>query len=290
MTRFMALLVLAATIAVGGPAQAELDDGCDITEQVYGITEAGELVVQPFCARPNLGFLPWRVLAEFGDDVPRLFYGGRLEDATVVIYGVGADGALRWYRQNPATGRLDPGVVVGAQFGDWRAYAHLQTAGSGDLSGVDGQGRLWRWTHLGWRDGTDVWVAGGPREMGMACPGARPVFAGSGGPDNYIGVAELTHDYVLCGYGGQARHASLLPDGVGAATMAAGPGVTYAMRTHDSRLVRLVLDEDVEPALWHVAGVARAGLTAVFTGRSIVVGEPGPPLKYEWQWTWYGEG
>ena len=70
--------------------------------------------------------------------------------------------------------------------------------------------------------------------------------------------------------------------------MAAGPGVTYALRQSDHRLIRLILDTGVAaPPVWRADAVAQQFLSPIFTGRSISV--EGPPLKYEWQWAWYEE-
>lgn len=285
MSRFLTLLPLLMATLIGTPAAAQVSP-CKIAEQVYGITRTGDLIVQPFCSDPRGGFAASRTLAAFGAEVPQLFYGGQLEDDTVVIYGIGADGKLRWYKEN-AAGRLEPGVVVGLQFGDWRRYQHLQSDGGGDLTGVDGGGRLWRWVHTGWQDGTDTWAAGGPEQDGMACPGARPVFAGRPGPDRYVGV-DSAETYVFCGFDGVARIASELPPGMVGVTMAAGPGVAYALREADHRLVRMTLDANSATPFWLVDSSAPVSLAAVFTGRSIL-DEHSPPMRYEWQWTWYTE-
>jgi hypothetical protein len=290
----VALLLLVTPVtgtraaAVTGPrAAAEVINevvNCELAEQVYGINLVGDLIVQPFCVIPERVFLPPRTLAAFGPDVPRLFYGGQLSDATVVIYGVGADGALRWYRENRLTGQLDPGVVVGARFGDWRGFEDLQVLAGGDLSGVDSQGRVWRWVHTGWEDGADIWAADEPEYLGTSCPGVRPVFVGRGAEDFYVGVSGRTHGFVYCGHTGKAREASLLPAEADAVTMAASPGVTYAVRGSDHRLMRLILDTPY----WRVDAVGRVPLWGIFTGRAIAGGLP-PIFKYEWQWTWYGE-
>lgn len=275
-------LLLAVTPMMSKVAAAEVVN-CELAEQVYGVDLAGDLIVQPFCVVPEAGYLPPRRLAAFGADVPRLFYGGQLEDATVVIYGVGADGALRWYRENQMNG-----VVVGAQFGDWRGYQHLQALGNGDLSGVDGQGRVWRWVHTGWEDGTDTWANNEPEYVGTSCPGVRPIFVGHDAADLYVGVSATPSRFVYCGHSGKARWASLLPAEVDAVTMAASPGVTYAVRRSDHRLTRLTLDAGADTPTWRVDAVARIPLRGIFTGRAIAGGLP-PIFKYEWQWTWYGD-
>jgi hypothetical protein len=286
MKRFSALLLLMAVAAAGTPAAAQTGH-CKITEQVYGVTPTGDLVVQPFCAMPGGAFLPQRTLAAFGSRVPRLFYGDQLSDHTVTMYGLDADGTLRWYRENAATGRLEPGVVVGAAFRDWAKYHHLRSNGGGDLTGVDDAGRLWRWAHTGWRDGADTWAEDGPQLDGPACGSTRPVFAGRNGPERYVGVDNAT--YVLCGFDGEARVASVLPAGVTDVTMAAGPGVTYALGQADRRLTRMVLDPGSADPVWQLDAVGPVRFTTVFTGRSIVAEPPNTP-KYEWQWTWYTDG
>jgi hypothetical protein len=289
MRRFLVLLSLVTSAVISTPAAAQVSE-CEIAEQVYAVDRFGDLTVQPFCVMPGGVYLqPPRLLASFGGQLPRLFYGGQLTDATVVIYGVGADGNLRWYRENSATGRLGPGVVVGSQFGDWRNYQHLQTAGSGDLSGVDAHGRLWRWVHTGWQEGTDTWAAGGPENAGAGCEGIEPIFTGRDGPERYVGVEAKTSSYVYCGYAGEVRVASLLPNEVDAVTMAVGPGVTYALRQADQQLIRMILDTHPQLPRWHASALGRGPFTAIFTGRTILAGEPSPPAKYEWQWTWYIE-
>jgi hypothetical protein len=285
MRRFLALVLLVAAATVNGSPAAAKSISCKVIEQVYGISHTGDLIVQAFCETPGAAYLPPRTLASFGAQVPQLFYGGQLPDHTVIIYGVGSDGALRWYRENPWTGRLGPGVVIGSQFGDWRRYQHLQSAGNGDLSGVDAAGRMWRWAHLGWEDGADTWAVEAPEDLGKECVGARPVFAGRDGPERYAGVEGSS--YVYCRHDGTARTASLLPVGVEAATMAVGPGVTYALRQSDHRLTRLVLDVTTSPPRWHTDAVAQA-FSAIFTGMSIRAAG-GPVFRYEWQWVWYEE-
>jgi hypothetical protein len=286
------MLVLMAGTMTGNPAVAQTDE-CAVVEQVFGVGRAGDLIVQPFCATSGGGYLPARTLATFATPVPRLFYGGQLLDNTVVIYGVGDDGALRWYRENGATGRLDPGVVVGSRFGDWRNYEHLQMTGNGDLTGVDAAGRLWRWVHVGWRDGADTWADGGPQDLGTICEGARPIFAGRDGPQRYVGVAAerapgYVTGYVYCGFDDQVRVASLLPAEVDAMTTAVSPGVSYGLGQGGHRLTRMILDISTTIPQWRVDAVGRDGLTAIFAGCSIVA-EGAPHFKYEWQWVWYEE-
>ncbi|GIH02156.1 hypothetical protein Rhe02_02230 [Rhizocola hellebori] len=282
----MTLLLLAVCTVTATPAAVAHSGECAIVEQVYGVDQTGDLIVQPFCIKPGESYLPARTLASFGANVPQqLFYGGQLPDLTVIIYGVGADGTLRWYRENGSTGQLDPGVAVGSQFGDWRNYQYLQSAGGGDLSGIDAAGRLWRWVHLGWQDGTDQWAEGEPLEVG--CPGTRPVFTGRNGPQRFVGVAVVGPSYLYCGHDGQAHLASVLPAGVDAMTMAVGPGVSYALRRSDSRLTRLTLDVEAKPPVWRTGAVGRPGFVAIFTGRSIVTDQTSPIYRYEWQWTWY---
>lgn len=277
----MVVLLMAGALT-GSPAQAHTGE-CDIAEQVYGVTRWGDLIVQPFCVSPEYAYLEQRILASFGGDLPLLFYGGQLHDATAVIYGVAGDGTLRWYRENPGTGRLDPGVVVGSQFGDWRGYSYLQSFGGGDLSGVDTQGRVWRWRHLGWQDGSDAWAT--VEYVGGSCAGTRPVFVGREATDLYVGVSAWS--YVYCGPTGETCLASVLPPDAAAATMAVSPGVAYALGSSDSRLIRMTLNINAKPPAWRTDAVARPGLMAIFTGRSIFADDP-PIFKYEWQWSWYG--
>jgi len=285
MRRFLALLSLVVTTVTGTQALPPAP-GCVIAEQVYGVDHAGDLIAQPFCALPAGVDLPPRTLASFGAHVPQLFFGGQLHDATVVMYSVGADGALRWYRESSATGRLGPGVVVGSQFGDWRSYQYLHAA-DGDLSGVDAQGRLLRWEHSGWRNGGDTWGQPAPEDLGPICPGTRPVYTGRGEQDVYVGVATHTPSYVYCGPTGQARVASVLPAGVTAVTMAAYPSVAYALRQGDSWLTRLRLDMSGATPQWRTDAVVRTAFSVIFTGQSICA-EGAPLPKYEWQWNWYG--
>ncbi len=265
--------VLAGTVAVT-PASA---DECLGIEPVYAVGAGGELVEQRYCVGHPGTFLPPRTIATFDTaDVPRLFWGGLLPDGGAALYGVTGTGALWWFRQDAATGWLDPPVQVGA------ASGALFGTGDGTLYGVDGQGDFVHWRHDGWATGTGS--VEGPYDVGSTCIGTRPVDVGKNASVRYVGLADDPARYVYCGPSGVAQHASLLPDGLaaGSATSATSPGVTYALTASDRRIVRLVL----AGKRWRQAATTGAGYTAVFTGRTIY--PPPDRLPWEWQFPWYG--
>jgi hypothetical protein len=68
-------------------------------------------------------------------------------------------------------------------------------------------------------------------------------------------------------------------------TMAAGPGITYALNRADHRLTRMVLQAGAATSTWRADAVGTDSFSAIFTGRPICT--ENPPFRYEWQWTWY---
>jgi hypothetical protein len=278
-------LLVGAVVFAQSPAMA---GRCDAIEQLYGLTASAELVERHYCVGSPGGFLPPRTIANLdGSGLRALFWGGLRRDETSVFYGVTADGGLMWFDQNPDTGALGSGIRVGAQFGDWGRYQDLTATGNGDLQGRDTQGHLVRWTHVGWRDGSDTWWAG-PEDLGPGCTDVRPVYVGRDGPDLYVGISPDPPGYVYCAKAGVARTASLLPKAqlAASATSAPEPGVTFALA--GDTVVRLVLSTRLTTPLWRPAASIDTGYVAIFAGRTIAVGVP-QPYKYEWQWPFYGE-
>jgi hypothetical protein len=278
--------LLVGTVVFGqSPAMA---GRCDVIEQLYGLTAGAELVEQNYCVGSPGEFLPPRTIASLGGTGLRtLSWGGLRRDETSVFYGVTADGDLMWFAQNPDTGALGSGIRVGAQFGDWSRYKHLVATGNGDLQGLDAAGHLIRWTHVGWRDGSDTWWLG-PEDLGPSCPGARPVYVGRDKHDQYVGVSVDPPGFVYCASTGIARTASLLPEAELAAsvTSAPEPGVAFALS--GNRLFRLVLSTRLVTPSWRPAASIDTEFVAIFAGRTIAVAVS-QPYKYEWQWPFYGE-
>ena len=75
-----------------------------------------------------------------------------------ILYGIGADGVLRWYRHNGATtgaGIGVPGSWAGAKnvSGEWANYKQVFTGGNGVIYGITQDGKLIWSRHLGFLTG-----------------------------------------------------------------------------------------------------------------------------------------
>jgi hypothetical protein len=124
-----------------------------------------------------------------------------------VLYGIGNDGTLRWYRQNdvadPSTqGPMGIGGagttrsslggvrqmiaaapshftgpnVVGT---GWGHFVHVFSTGEGVVYAVDPEGKLWWYKHRGYLTGTQEWE--GPKQVGTGWAGFKKVFSSSEG-------------------------------------------------------------------------------------------------------------
>lgn len=75
-----------------------------------------------------------------------------------ILYGIGADGVLRWYRHNGATtgaGIGVPGSWAGARnvSGNWAGYKQVFTGGNGVIYGITQDGKLIWSRHIGFLTG-----------------------------------------------------------------------------------------------------------------------------------------
>lgn len=163
-TALVAALCIAATTLGSGPARpaAAADPVCTTINQVYGVTSAGALIQHEYClssgqpagqtVRP-VTKASWAT----GGQIFSGRYATRSRPLVSVVYQVSGSGALLWYRdQGPGTS-LGDGVRVGRRFGDWRRYRSLFSPGGGHIYGIDSAGRVLRWAHLGFADGSDDW-------------------------------------------------------------------------------------------------------------------------------------
>ena len=119
-----------------------------------------------------------------------------------VLYGIGADGSLRWYRQNDvaepqllvaAGGGARSGTAISAQAykvpshftgpnvvgQNWAQFVHVFSTGEGVIYAVDPQGRLWWYKHRGYLTGTQDWE--GPKQVGTGWSAFKKVFSSSEG-------------------------------------------------------------------------------------------------------------
>lgn len=106
-----------------------------------------------------------------------------------IIYGIGADGILRWYRHNGATNGVGANVAgswLGAKnvSSDWAALKQVFTGGNGVIYGITPEGRLIWFRHAAFLsgDGADVPDAWGePREVASDWGDFRNAFSAGDG-------------------------------------------------------------------------------------------------------------
>jgi hypothetical protein len=106
-----------------------------------------------------------------------------------IIYGIGADGVLRWYRHNGATtgaGVGVPGSWAGAKnvSGDWGSYKQVFTGGNGVIYGIRQDGKLIWSRHVGLLTGQGSDEPGAweePREVSSDFGQYRKVFSAGDG-------------------------------------------------------------------------------------------------------------
>ena len=119
-----------------------------------------------------------------------------------VLYGIGADGSLRWYRQNDVA---EPATLLAAGGGggsrtsitaqtlkvpshftgpnvvgqNWGQFVHVISTGEGVIYAVDPQGKLWWYKHRGYLTGTQDWE--GPKQVGNGWAAFKKIFSSSEG-------------------------------------------------------------------------------------------------------------
>ncbi len=124
-----------------------------------------------------------------------------------ILYGIGNDGSLRWYKQNDVAdpSASTPYMLGGAGAGrttlgglrqelarapahftgpnvvgtNWGHFVHVFSTGEGVLYAVDPQGKLWWYKHRGYLTGTQDWE--GPKQVGTGWAGFKKVFSSSDG-------------------------------------------------------------------------------------------------------------
>lgn len=121
-----------------------------------------------------------------------------------VVYGIGTDGSLRWYKQTdvadpsaPLTafggggvsgpaGTLKQRITVPSHWtgpnvvgSGWAHFVHVFSTGEGVIYAVDPQGKLWWYKHRGYLTGTQDWE--GPKQVGTGWGAFRKVFSPSEG-------------------------------------------------------------------------------------------------------------
>ncbi|MFI6095700.1 hypothetical protein ACIA8G_09115 [Lentzea sp. NPDC051213] len=148
----LAVVVGLATLFIR-PAVADPGEPCSLWErQVYAITTTGGLVEHGFCLEANRTVSRWageRVVATSGwGEVSQAFWSGTVH-GTGVYYRVDA-GVLQW------SSDLQSWQRIGAWI-DWSTVTSLTSAEPGVIYGTEPSGKVRKWVHLGWQDGTDTW-------------------------------------------------------------------------------------------------------------------------------------
>lgn len=151
---------------------------------VYAVDAAGALRWFRH-ADPEGGSYQWS-LANFGSQIgngfgalARLVPGG-----DGVLYGVDAQGNLRWYRHADPIGGSAQWVVpnFGAVVGTgWGGMRDIVADGYGDVYAVRNDGTLLAFRHTGRADGTFNWGAGSGTAVGSGFDACTKLFAGGPG-------------------------------------------------------------------------------------------------------------
>jgi uncharacterized small protein (DUF1192 family) len=94
-----------------------------------------------------------------------------------VLYGIGADGSLRWHRhQDYLDSSTQPKwatpVVVGS---GWQNFVHVFSTGEGVIYAVKPTGELLWYKHKGYLTGQNIWE--GPKQVGTGWAGFKKVFS-----------------------------------------------------------------------------------------------------------------
>jgi hypothetical protein len=106
-----------------------------------------------------------------------------------ILYGIGADGILRWYRHNGAATGVAAGVpgawadAKNVNHG-WDSFKQVFSGGGGVIYGITRDGKLIWSRHTAYLSGLGVEVAGAwdeSREVSEGWGGYRQVFSGGGG-------------------------------------------------------------------------------------------------------------
>jgi hypothetical protein len=105
------------------------------------------------------------------------------------IYGIGADGLLKWYRHvgfNTGAGLESPTAWLGARDvgRGWGGLQHVFSGGNGIIYTIADDGILRWYRHNGFRTGVGLETPGaweGPKAVGRGWGGLRKVFSGGDG-------------------------------------------------------------------------------------------------------------
>jgi hypothetical protein len=276
-------LIVLAVLALGGPARADSPRPCMAFETAYGITAAGALELHASCIEGDFaGREATRQVAPRGWwQGGAVFTSAALElgggHQAVALYQVTREGKLLWYGDDGQ--QLIGGSPVGTQFGDWRRFRSLFSAGPGEIYGIDPAGQVLGWRHWGYPGADESWTS--PWALGSGFAGCV-VLAGRGDSPGDLFGTDPADPRSVTYWSVDGRRVGREP--IIGRVMPINPTWVDAHRGYgrsaDGRIVRLTPVDGADGRRW-VAGVVGSGrFVRVFAGGVVPAVDVDP---YEWQ-------